>query len=86
MSDEKDYSGRAALTICESLLLALNDHKLLSKDEIVGVLRDSASLHEQAAGLGEEGDVDRAVVKIIKRIIDDCDAMRSSGASLDLSE
>ncbi len=32
-----DLSGMAALSICESLLLAMNDHKLLPESEIIGV-------------------------------------------------
>ncbi|WP_296761911.1 hypothetical protein [Sediminimonas sp.] len=33
-----DISGTAALAICESLLLALNDHRILPEKEIVGVI------------------------------------------------
>jgi hypothetical protein len=33
----------AALSICEALLLALNDAKILPEDEIMGVLGDAAS-------------------------------------------
>ncbi len=33
MSDQNDHSGIAALTICEALLLAMNDHKLLPEHE-----------------------------------------------------
>jgi len=38
MMANEDYPGRAALSICEALLLAINDHKLLPESEILGVL------------------------------------------------
>ena len=37
-----DVSGDAALAIVESLMLALNDRKILPEDEIVGILKDAA--------------------------------------------
>lgn len=48
MSVPNDIAGTAALAICESLLLALNDHNILPEKEIVGVLKDAASAHENA--------------------------------------
>lgn len=49
MPDQKDYSGMAALTICEALLLALNEHEVLPEYEILGILHDAAATHESAA-------------------------------------
>ena len=43
MSTASEHAGRAALSICEALLLAMNDLGLLSEHEIVGVLRDAAA-------------------------------------------
>ena len=37
MSDKTDHSVMAALSICEALLLALNNHKILPEHEIVGI-------------------------------------------------
>lgn len=48
MSVPNEIAGLAALSICESLLLALNDRKTLPEHEIVGILRDAASAHEFA--------------------------------------
>lgn len=45
-----DVAGTAALAICESLMLALNDRKILPEHEIVGVLRDAAAAHENDPG------------------------------------
>jgi hypothetical protein len=40
-----DVSGAAALTIVESLLLALNDRKGRPEQEILGILTDAALAH-----------------------------------------
>jgi hypothetical protein len=69
MIDQTDYSGMAALSICESLLLAMNDHKLLPEREIVGVLRDAAAPHELAVGTDEEIKQHQAVARLINLII-----------------
>lgn len=67
MADNTDYSGQAALAICESLLLALNDHKVLPEREIVGVLKDAASAHENAQDGNK--DMHRSVADLINAII-----------------
>jgi hypothetical protein len=59
----------AALSICEALLLAMNDHRLLPECEIVGVLRDAAATHENAVGSETERETHRAVASLINRII-----------------
>ncbi len=69
MFDQNDHSGIAALTICEALLLALNDHELLPENEIMGVLRDSAETHENGVGSQSELETHRAVAALINRII-----------------
>ncbi len=69
MSEHDIYSGMAALSICEALLLALNDAKVLPNSEIMGILEDAASSHEQASGSGVDLDVHRAVALILNRII-----------------
>jgi hypothetical protein len=46
MTALNDIAGQAALTICESLLLALVDRKILPEKEITGLLRDAAAAHE----------------------------------------
>jgi hypothetical protein len=40
----------AAFSICEALQLALQDRNLLPEREIVGVLRDAATTHENIQG------------------------------------
>jgi hypothetical protein len=77
MSDHADYSGMAALSICEALLLALSDHKLLPEHEIVGVLHDAAAAHENALGTEAERKAHQAVVSLIRRIIAGGNSVRS---------
>jgi hypothetical protein len=69
MTATPDAAGHAALAICESLLLALNDRNILPEREIVGILRDAAAAHEQAPpGDGLE-ETHNAVADLINRII-----------------
>lgn len=70
MPDQKDCSGIAALSICEAILLAMSDHKLLPEHEIAGVLRDAAATHENAVGTAREMETHRAVADLIHRIGD----------------
>lgn len=70
MSQPNDVSGTAALAICESLLLALNDRGLLPEHEIIGVLRDAATAHQDVSGDEEKTVLHAAVAKLIAGIID----------------
>jgi hypothetical protein len=68
MTHPRDIEGTAALAICESLLLALNDRKILPEQEIIGVLKDAAAAHQQAS----QGDGDghnAAVAALINGIL-----------------
>jgi hypothetical protein len=68
MTLPNDIAGTAALAICESLLLALNDHKILPEKEIVGVLKDAAAAHEFALADGQEA-LNVAVAALINGIL-----------------
>lgn len=69
MTVTPDAAGHAALAICESLLLALNDRNILPEREILGILQDAAAAHEQAPrGDGLDAMHD-AVADMINRII-----------------
>lgn len=68
MTVPNDIAGTAALAICESLLLALNDHKILPEREIVGILKDAADAHENAPP-GEKDVLNAAVAKLINGIL-----------------
>ena len=71
-----DTAGQAALAICESLLLALNDRRILPETEILGVLVDAAAAHTNSpAGDGQE-DMHREVANLIQKIIDGGNSVR----------
>ena len=69
MTNQTNHSGIAALSICEALLLALNDRHLLPEHEILGVLHDAAAAHENAVGLDADREMHEAVASLINRII-----------------
>lgn len=69
MSDYNTHAGIAALTICEALLLALNDANILPENEIVGVLRDAAATHENVDTSDNRIATHRAVAALINDII-----------------
>ena len=75
MSTASEHAGQAALSICEALLLALNDRGLLPEHEIVGVLRDAAATHENAVGTELETEGHQAVADVINTIIAAWDAV-----------
>jgi len=76
MQTPLDVEGLAALAICESLLLALNDRKILPEIEILGVLVDAAAAHSNAPpGDGKEAMHDK-VAALIQRIIDGGNSVR----------
>jgi hypothetical protein len=48
MTVPTDPAGQAALAICESLLLALAETKVIAAHEVHGVLADAAAVHREA--------------------------------------
>jgi hypothetical protein len=69
MPYDADVAGNAALAICESLLLALNDHNILPEREIVGILQDAAAAQITASELGEKAEMHKAVAALINKIL-----------------
>jgi hypothetical protein len=76
MSEPTDVSGIAALTILESLLLALNDRKVLPEREILGVLQDAAAAHDNQSSGSESGQLHKAVSALINTIIEGGNSVR----------
>ena len=76
MPDPIDVAGKAALTIVESLLLALNDHDVLPESEIMAVLSDSANVHRHAATGSAMDETHGAVAAMIQKIIDGGNSVR----------
>ena len=69
MSVQDTYSGIAALSICEALLLALNDAQVLPESEIMDILKDAAGAHEYAGVNDVEPEMHKAVAALINQII-----------------
>lgn len=69
MPRSSDVSGKAALSICESLLLALNDHKVLPEREILGILTDAAAAHENVPEADGDAELHTEVVALINGIL-----------------
>ena len=64
-----DAEGLAALGICESLLLALTELKIISERDARDILTDVATTHSEAALLARRPELHQAVVSIVKRIL-----------------
>ena len=62
-------SGLAALSICESLILALGDLKIMNEGEAVGVISDAANTHRGAGTSAQEIALHVEVTAILDRII-----------------
>jgi hypothetical protein len=68
--DIKDVAaGCAALAICESLLLALTELKVLDDKDARGVLEDAATTHRGAESTAADAAVHFAAAQMIERII-----------------
>lgn len=67
--------GAAALSICESMLIALGDLKIFTHKDSLDVLKDAASAHRSAGGTAEQVAQHEAVAAIIERV-------RTSGNSV----
>lgn len=64
-----EAEGLAALGICESLLIALADLKIISEKDARDVLTDVATSHSEAATTALAPQNHLAVVDIVKRIM-----------------
>ena len=62
-------AGVAALSICESLLLALSDLKIMGAKDAGGVLEDAAAAHRNSGASAQNAALHLEVVAIIDRII-----------------
>jgi hypothetical protein len=64
-----DASGMAALSICESLILAMGDLKIMGENDAVGVISDAANAHRNASGSPKEIARHLEAAAILDRII-----------------
>ena len=77
--DNQDTSvvGAAALSICESLLIALNDLKIINDQDTRAVLTDAAETHRIAVPGSLNPEEHRAVADLIDRIVDGKNSVRA---------
>lgn len=61
--------GAAALSICESLLIALHDLRIIGGAEIRAILDDVATTHRNAIRDSPNPERHRAVISVIERIM-----------------
>jgi hypothetical protein len=64
-----DTNGTAALGICESLLLALIDLKIISEQDARDLLTDVATTHDEAATASHSPEKHQVVADIVRRIL-----------------
>lgn len=76
METPRDVAGTAALAIVESLMLAMNDHKILPETEILNVLKDAAAAHENADKGNGDAKLNAAVVVMINKMLDGGNSVR----------
>jgi len=78
--DRQDVaSGMAALSICESLLLALGDLKIMNEQQAIGVITDAATAHQAASDVtdsAEAANLHLEVVAILNGIISSGNSIR----------
>ena len=72
-----DADGSAALGICESLILALTDRKLITEKDARDLLTDVVTSHAEAAESSQTPDKHQAVAEIVQRILDGKNGVRS---------
>ena len=73
---DKTTAGAAALSICESLLIALNDLKIINDRETRAVLEDAAAVHRNAIQDSPNPEQHRAVADLIERIMGGGNSLR----------
>jgi hypothetical protein len=71
----RDADGTAALGICESLLLALTELKVLSDQDARDLLTDVVTTHSEAATTAFAPE-HQAVAAIVQRILDGKNGVR----------
>ena len=69
--------GKAALSICESILIALGDLKIMSVKDTRDILIDAAQAHRDAGGDAEQEKQHEAIASIIERVRTSANSVRN---------
>ena len=81
MAAQEEAAGIAALSICESLMIALVEKGLLSVEEARGTLEDAAGAHYGADVGAVPGRRQELAAQLIERLITQLNAVTQSVAS-----
>lgn len=73
-------SGLAALSICESLIIAMSGLKIIDAKDAVGVITDAASAHRGAGGSPDAIAMHLEVTAILDRILTGGNSIRHPSA------
>lgn len=79
MAAQEEAAGIAALSICESLLIALVDKGVLSAEEARGTLEDAAAAHQSLTLSGDQALHHRLASEFIERLVSQVEAAGHSG-------
>jgi hypothetical protein len=71
-----EADGMAALGICESLLIALTELKVISEEDARDLLTDVATAHGDAADASQTPERRKAAAAIVQRILDGKNGVR----------
>ena len=69
-------TAAAALSICESILIALNDLKIMNDKDAHNVLLDAAATHRDAAPSSPDPGLHTAVADLIEKIMNGKNSVR----------
>lgn len=69
-------AGIAALSICESLILAMGDLKIMGEKDALDVISDASAAHRGAGSTIEQKAMHLAVVDILDRIVSGGNSVR----------
>lgn len=80
MSENSDVrgiaAGMAALSICESLILAMGDLKIMGEAAAIGIIKDAANAHRDIGATTTDKALNLEVVAILERIIEGGNSVR----------
>lgn len=68
-SSNDSLEGHAALSICESMLLAMDELKIMSQTDARNVLKDAAAAHHEAGGGTDRPEMHQQIALLIDKII-----------------
>jgi hypothetical protein len=76
MTSASGTAGRAALSICESMLLSLTENRIIDAAEARAILADAAAAHRTAVSMGGDGPAHDEVASLIERILEGGNSVR----------